>query len=86
MDDKEKLWASTARSFDEIADACLGLSDIANQVRYLHPELAKDLYIIRAAIDKSTDTIRGNLAEEVNLDIAAMHKSQGELLKAMLSR
>jgi hypothetical protein len=84
LDDKEKLWQSTTRSFERVSHNTEWLRDIANRVEYLHSNLSADLRHIAEAIDRAADTIRGNRAEEINMDIADMQKSSGELLVALL--
>jgi len=86
MDDKQKLWDSTAESYDKIYEASVFLRNIAIKVAYLHPDMAVDLRYTAKEIDDACAVIQGNRAEELNLDLKVMRKSSGELLTALLDR
>lgn len=84
MDELEKLWDSTGDAHSQIQNGYYDLLDLARQVQYLHPDMARHLRTVACAIESARETIQGNAAEIVNLQIRQQAQSSANLLVAML--
>lgn len=84
MDELEKLWDSTSDAHSQIQASYYDLLDLARQVRYLHPDMARHIRQVALAIESARATIQGNAAEQVNLQIRQQAQSSANLLVAML--
>lgn len=84
MDELEKLWDSTGDAHSQIHSSYCELLDLAYRVQYLHPDMANDLRIIAQHINEANQTVQGNAAEQVNLQIKQQSQSSANLLATML--
>lgn len=82
----EDLWRSTDRAHSQIQTGHFALHDIADSIRYLHPDMAYHLIKISNSIESARQTIQGNAAEMVNHQIRQSQQASGELLVALLNR
>lgn len=84
MDEMEKLWESTGEAHAQIQNGYYDLLDLASQVQYLHPDMSRHIRTVALAIESARETIQGNAAEMVNLQIKQQEQSSANLLVAML--
>lgn len=86
MDELEKLWRSTGDAHNTIQTGYFTLLAIARSIEYLHPAMAADLRKVAYTIEAARETIQGNTAEEVNINIRSQERAAGEFLNVLLSR
>ena len=84
MDEMEKLWESTGEAHSQIQTSYYDLLDLARQVQYLHPDMARHLRTVACAIESARATIQCNAAEQVNLQIKQQTQASANLLVTML--
>ncbi len=86
MNTLEQLWDSTGQCHSTIQNSCFFLRDIANQVEYLHPDLARTICKVADTIEDARQTIQGNAAQEVNMRINDQETSFATTLDLCLKR
>lgn len=82
----EDLWRSTDRAHSQIQIGHFALHDIAESVRYLHPDMSDRLIKISNSIESARCTIQHNAAEMVNNQIRQSQQASGDFLVALLNR
>lgn len=86
MTTREQLWDSTAAVHSQIQMGHFALHDIADSIRYLHPDMAAHLLKIANSIESARITIQGNAAEIINIDIRESETCFHNTLVAALAK
>ena len=86
MTTREQLWDSTAAAHSQIQMGHFALHDIADSIRYLHPDMANHLIKISSSIESARITIQCNAAEIINMDIRESERCFHNTIVAAFTR
>jgi len=81
---REQLYRQIDDAHQELLHVSFEVERISVAVRYLHPEMSKDLAMIAEDMERCRKTIQGNQAHMINIDLQASHNHIGEVFKALL--
>ena len=82
----EDLWQSTDRAHSQIQTGHFALHDIADSIRYLHPDMANHLIKISNSIESARQTIQGDAAEMINMGIRESDAAFRDTIVAAFTR